>query len=35
MDYEHLPDDLRIDSVTASERVNKAVLHTQELFDSK
>lgn len=35
MDYEHIPDDLRIDSVTASERVNKAVLHTQELFDSK
>ncbi|MGY2373662.1 hypothetical protein ACW9IB_04075 [Pseudomonas sp. SDO524_S393] len=35
MDYERLPHDLRINSVTASERVNKSALHAQELFEAQ
>jgi hypothetical protein len=32
MDYERLPNDLRVDSPVASERVNKAVASAQALF---
>jgi hypothetical protein len=35
MEYERLPEDLRVDSAIASERVNKAVLGAQALFDAQ
>ena len=35
MDDERIPHDLRVDSAIASERVNKAILNAQELFDAQ